>query len=108
MPSFNWLFDVVDQAPAGLTPILLPKAYASARGVVVPTHKAEALIAYLASLKQPPWAGTEAVGGGRPMPDVASPTTAASAPASASQAPPGSGYDAAKGAALLTANCSAS
>jgi cytochrome c oxidase cbb3-type subunit II len=107
MPSFNWLFDVLDQAPAGVTPIPLPKAYAPARGVVVPTHKAEVLIAYLASLKQPPWAGTEAVSGGRPMPDVASPTSMASVPASASLAPPGSGYDAAKGAALFTANCSA-
>jgi cytochrome c oxidase cbb3-type subunit 2 len=109
MPSFNWLFDVLDQAPAGVTPIPLPKAYAPARGVVVPTHKAEVLIAYLASLKEPPWAGTEAVSGGRPMPDVASPTTTASAPASASAslAPPGGAYDAAKGAALFTANCSA-
>jgi cytochrome c oxidase cbb3-type subunit II len=106
MPSFNWLFDVVDQAPTGVTPIPLPKAYASARGVVVPTHKAEALIAYLASLKQPPWAVTEAVSG-HPMPDMASPTTTASAPASASVAPLGRGYDAAKGAALFTANCSA-
>ncbi len=67
MPSFNWLFDVVDQAASGVTPIPLPKAYASARSVVVPTHKAEALIAYLASLRQPPWAGTEAVSGGRPI-----------------------------------------
>ena len=107
MPSFNWLFDVVDQAASGVTPIPLPKAYASARSVVVPTHKAEALIAYLASLRQPPWAGTEAVSGGRPMPDMVSPTTTASAPASASLAPPGIGYDAAKGAALFTANCSA-
>jgi len=107
MPSFNWLFDVVDQTPTGVTPIPLPKAYASARGVVVPTHKAEALIAYLASLKQPPWAVTEAVSSGHPMPDMASPTTTASAPASASVAPLGRGYDAAKGAALFTANCSA-
>jgi cytochrome c oxidase cbb3-type subunit II len=108
MPSFNWLFDVVDQAPAGVTPIPLPKTYAPARGVVVPTHKAEVLIAYLASLKQPPWAaGNEAVSGGPPMPDMSSPTTTASAPASASLAPPGGGYDAAKGAALFTANCSA-
>jgi cytochrome c oxidase cbb3-type subunit 2 len=107
MPSFNWLFDVVDQAAAGVTPIPLPKAYAPARGVVVPTHKAEVLIAYLASLKQAPWEGTAAVSGGRPMPDMASPTTTASAPASASLAPPGGAYDAAKGAALFTANCSA-
>jgi cytochrome c oxidase cbb3-type subunit 2 len=107
MPSFNWLFDSVDQAPTGVTTIPLPRAYASARGVVVPTHKAEALIAYLASLKQPPWAATEAVSGGHQMPDMASPTTTASAPASASVAPLGRGYDAAKGAALFTANCSA-
>jgi cytochrome c oxidase cbb3-type subunit 2 len=107
MPSFNWLFDVLDQAPAGVTPIPLPKAYAPARGVVVPTHKAEVLIAYLASLKQPPWPGTAAVSGGRAISDMASPTTTASAPASASLAPPGGAYDAAKGAALFTANCSA-
>jgi cytochrome c oxidase cbb3-type subunit 2 len=73
----------------------------------VPTHKAEALIAYLASLKQPPWAGTEAVSGRRAMSDMASPTTTESAPASARLAAPGGGYDAAKGAALFTANCSA-
>jgi cytochrome c oxidase cbb3-type subunit 2 len=58
MPSFNWLFDVVDRVPAGMAPVPLPKAYAPPHGVVVPTHKAEALIAYLASLKQPPWAGS--------------------------------------------------
>jgi cytochrome c oxidase cbb3-type subunit 2 len=107
MPSFNWLFDVVDHAPAGMTPIPLPKAYAPARGVVLPTHRAEALIAYLASLKQPPWEGTEAGSGGRAMADTASPTATASAPASASPVAPGGGYDAAKGAALFTANCSA-
>src|SRR5258708_25042034 len=58
-------------------------------------------------MKQPPGVGTEAARGGRPMPDMASPTTKASASASASLAAPASGYDAAKGAALFTANCSA-
>jgi cytochrome c oxidase cbb3-type subunit 2 len=106
MPSFEWLFEVVDQAPPGVTPVPLPKSYAPARGVVVPTHKADALIAYLASLKQPPWAGSEASSG--------TATTAGTASAAASENPAASlgakepgGFDAAKGAALYTANCSA-
>ena len=36
MPSFAWMFDVVDKAPAGVTPVPLPKAYAPAHGVVIP------------------------------------------------------------------------
>jgi cytochrome c oxidase cbb3-type subunit II len=106
MPSFEWMFEVIDQAPPDATPVPLPTRYAPARGVVVPTHKAEALIAYLASLKQPPWAGSEASSG--------TATTSGSASAAPTQNPtatvgakqPG-GYDAAKGAALYTANCSA-
>lgn len=105
MPSFGWLFAVVDHAPAGVTAVPLPKAYAPAGGVVVPTHKAEALIAYLASLKQAALPGAEAAaGGGQAM---AAPTTTASAAASANVTSPAAGYDAAKGAALFTANCSA-
>jgi cytochrome c oxidase cbb3-type subunit II len=105
MPSFGWLFDVVDHAPTGVTAVPLPKAYAPARGVVVPTHRAEALVAYLASLKQPPLPGAEvATSGGQAM---AGPATAASATASAGATSPAGGYDVAKGAALFTANCSA-
>ena len=109
MPSFGWLFDVVDQAPAGATAVPLPKAYAPPRGVVVPTHRAEALIAYLASLKQPPLPGAEAaaVSGAQPMTAVAGPATPASATASAAGPSSSGGYDAAKGGALFTANCSA-
>ena len=99
MPSFNWLFDVVGQAPAGMTPVQLPKAYAPAQGVVVPTHKAEALIAYLASLKQQPLPAAEMAGDESAM---ASPPAATSTPEAAA-----GGYDAAKGGALFTANCSA-
>lgn len=107
MPSFGWLFDVVDQAPAGASAVPLPKSYAPARGVVVPTHKAEALIAYLASLKQPPLSGTEAaISGGQAMAEAAAPATPASTPSAGATSPSG-GYDAAKGAALFTANCSA-
>jgi len=106
MPSFDWLFEVVDQAPPDATPVPLPKSYAPARGVVVPTHKADALIAYLASLKQPPWAGSEATSG-------TGAAATASAPAGENATASGGakeagGYDAAaKGAALYTANCSA-
>jgi cytochrome c oxidase cbb3-type subunit II len=102
MPSFAWLFEVVDQAPAGVTPVPLPPAYAPGHGVVVPTLEAQALIAYLAALKQPPWAGGEGAMAG----------TASAAPAENSTAPvgaaaPAGGYDVAKGASLYTANCSA-
>ena len=107
MPSFNWLFEVVDQAPAGVTAVPLPKAYAPARGVVVPTHRAEALFAYLVSLKQPPLPGAEAAGGAQPMTGMAGAATTASATASAGVPSSAGGYDAAKGAALFTANCSA-
>jgi cytochrome c oxidase cbb3-type subunit II len=105
MPSFGWLFDVVDHAPAGVTAVPLPKAYAPPRGVVVPTPGAEALIAYLASLKQAPLPGAEAATGGEPA--MAGPTTTAGATASAGRSSSTAGYDAAKGSALFTANCSA-
>ena len=96
MPSFNWMFDILAQAPAGAIPVPLPKRYAPARGVVIPTHQAEALIAYLASLKQPT------------LPEVAEPgdESPPSAQVSTKAAPAGR-YDATKGAALYTANCSA-
>jgi cytochrome c oxidase cbb3-type subunit 2 len=109
MPSFGWLFDVVDQAPAGVTAVPLPETYTPAHGVVVPTHRAEALIAYLASLKQPPLSGADVSISGEPaMTNMAGPTaTASSKTAPASVTSPAGGYDAAKGAALFTANCSA-
>ena len=110
MPSFNWMFAVVAEAPAGVTPVPLPNNYAPAGGVVVPTHQAEALIAYLAALKQPALPASEAPSAsGAPSATGASsgeaPTTA-KASASAAAAPVGN-YDATKGAALYTANCSA-
>jgi cytochrome c oxidase cbb3-type subunit 2 len=96
MPSFNWMFDVVAQAPAGVTPIPLPKNYAPAHGVVIPAHQAEALIAYLASLKQPALPASDAPSG-EPPPSAQVPANAA----------PAGNYDATKGAALYTTNCSA-
>jgi cytochrome c oxidase cbb3-type subunit 2 len=107
MPSFNWMFEVVDRAPPGVSAVPLPKAYAPAHGVVVPSHEAQALAAYLASLKQPPMSEAEGAGGGLAMAGTASGVGTASAPASASVTAPAGGYDLAKGAALFTANCSA-
>jgi cytochrome c oxidase cbb3-type subunit II len=105
MPSFNWLFDVVDRVPAGMAPVPLPKAYAPPHGVVVPTHKAEALIAYLASLKQPPWAGSETAAGEPATAGMTNAEPMVNPTATTPGAAP-TGYDAAKGAALYTANCS--
>jgi cytochrome c oxidase cbb3-type subunit 2 len=101
MPGFEWLFEVLDQAPPGVTAVPLPKAYAPMQGVVVPTHDAQALIAYLLSLKQPALPGSAVT-------PAASTRSAGSAGApAASVAPSPAGYDAAKGQALFTATCAA-
>jgi cytochrome c oxidase cbb3-type subunit 2 len=105
MPSFSWLFKIVERAPAGVTPVPLPLAYAPAQGVVVPTHEAQALIAYLAALKQPPWAGSE--GGEVATAGTASAAASANSTGPVSAALPAGGYDVAKGGSLYTANCSA-
>jgi cytochrome c oxidase cbb3-type subunit 2 len=106
MPDFKFLFQVVATVPPGETPVPIPAQFAPAHGKVIPTQKAKALVAYLLSLKQAPIPGY-AMNGGMGGPASAAPASAsASAPASA----PASGgyrYDAAKGKALFTANCSA-
>jgi cytochrome c oxidase cbb3-type subunit 2 len=106
MPSFAWMFDVVDKAPAGVTPVPLPKAYAPAQGVVVPRREAQALLAYLLSLKQAPLPTDQtAAASGQPMAATDKP---ANAPAMAAMpAATGNAYDAAKGEQLFSANCSA-
>jgi len=116
MPAFDWMFQVVDRAPPGMTPIPLPKAYAPADGVVVPTHEARALLAYLLSLKQPALPGSAGENGSVTPATVisnagAAPAAHANATASGAAgsvaATSGVGYDAAKGQALFTANCAA-
>jgi cytochrome c oxidase cbb3-type subunit 2 len=114
MPAFDWMFEVVDHAPPGVTPIALPKAHAPAVGVVVPTHEAQALLAYLLSLKQPALPGYDAENGSAMPAVAASGAGAADASATASAgaagpaaAPNGNRYDAASGQALFTANCAA-
>ena len=94
MPAFPWLFRVVDKAPDNVAAVPLPKAFAPPQGVVIPTEKALALLAYLQALKQP---ALPAAGGG----------PAAAPPPATATAPPAAGFDAAAGASLFGANCSA-
>ena len=117
MPAFDWMFEVVDHAPPGVTPIALPKAYAPAVGVVVPSHEAQALLAYLLSLKQPALPGdagqdgsaspanaTRSEGAGGPANTGTAVSTGSAGPATPTA---GNGSDAAKGQALFTASCAA-
>lgn len=92
MPSFHWLFQVVDTAPEGTMSVPVPKPFAPARGVVIPTDKAKALIAYLLALKQAPLPGAQTT---EPpaLPTPAGPPK--SAPA----------FDAATGTRLFAAHC---
>ncbi len=99
MPAFEWMFQVVDQPPPGVVPVPLPKSYAPTRGVVVPTHAADALVAYLLALKQPALSAEE---GSAPAANSNAPPAGFSGPSSA---PPAGGYDASKGEALFVATC---
>lgn len=103
MPNFKFLFQVVGEVPEGETAVPVPAAFAPKHGFVIPTQKAKALVAYLLSLKQQPIPGYT-MNGGMGGPTSAGP--ASSAPA-ASAAAGGYAYDADKGKALFTANCSA-
>ncbi|MEO7072351.1 MAG: cbb3-type cytochrome c oxidase subunit II [Rhodanobacter sp.] len=105
MPAFDWLFEVVERSPEGVTAVPVPKAYAPAKGVVIPTHKAQALIAYLASLKQPALSAAD-IAQSAPsmaaMPEPTAPAMAGAGPASVA-----AGYDPAKAATLFTTHCAA-
>src|SRR6516164_10144257 len=98
MPSFPWMFRIVDKAPDGISPVPLPKAYAPAHGLVVPTPQAQALFAYLMYLKQPPLPVNEAA-------ENAGNQVATPKQPQESNAPVAGGYDASKGEQLFTANC---
>ena len=100
MPSFEWMFQVVDSAPVGVTPVALPKAYAPLHGLVVPMHEAQALIAYLLALKQPPYGGA-ADSSAAAIPNTGSVGATATASAHATS------DEAVKGQALFTATCAA-
>lgn len=98
MPAFPWLFRVVDHAPAGETPVPVPKLFAPSEGVVVPTADGKALVAYLLSLKQPPLSGPQAIARATAPPVIA-------APAATPAATPG--FDTAVGAKLFADTCAA-
>jgi cytochrome c oxidase cbb3-type subunit 2 len=93
MPSFPWLFEVVEQAPAGVAPVPVPEPYGPAHGVLVPGAQAQALVAYLLSLKQAPLPGA-------PQAQAAP----ASAPGGATAGQP---TDVAHGQQLFVADCAA-
>ncbi|TAM58797.1 c-type cytochrome [bacterium] len=108
MPSYRWLFRVVPSAPPGETAVALPPAYAPKSGVVVPTARAKALVAYLLSLKQPalsPEMQKAAQEAEQAMAPAKPAAGQAAAPASAGAA---KGFDyAATGPNLYAANCAA-
>lgn len=97
MPSFSWLFRVVPKAPADVAAVPVPAAFAPAHGVVIPTPQAQALVAYLLSLRQAPIAGAAAAGSGAGTPASAPPQGAAMANTSSPSS--------AAGASLFSANC---
>jgi cytochrome c oxidase cbb3-type subunit 2 len=99
MPGFDWLFHVVATAPEGATVVPLPKAFAPQTGVVVPSRQAEALVAYLASLKQTPLLGSGHEN--HAMADMSGTPATETAPEATGA------YDAVTGKALFTTNCSA-
>lgn len=101
MPSFSWLFRVEETPPPGATAVPLPPAYAPAHGVVIPTQQAQALVAYLLSLKQAPLTGEGGAAAAAVAPSVA-PTGGGAGVGLTS----GAGQIA-HGEALFTANCAA-
>ncbi|NYT79850.1 cytochrome c [Alcaligenaceae bacterium] len=104
MPSFPWLFKVVDKAPQDVKPVPVPKAYAPPHGVVVPGPDAQALVAFLLALKQAPLPNS--------APAVAVAAASAAKPAQAATITPAAdktplAFDAANGLKLFAANCAA-
>jgi len=59
MPAYPWLFRVVAEPDPDATVVGLPEAFRPAEGTVVPTPRAEALVAYLLSRRQPAEAAAE-------------------------------------------------
>lgn len=105
MPPFTWLFKVVDEAPAGVTPVPVPADYAPDHGVVIPTHEAVALVAYLKSLKQSPLPGHESAGGHAG--ETATADQGDKKTAAAESAASSGGFDKTRGKQVFAANCAA-
>ncbi|MCH2450358.1 MAG: cytochrome c [Gracilimonas sp.] len=54
MPSYPWLFEVVENPSDGATTVSMPEGYGPKNGTIIATREAEALVAYLKSLSQVP------------------------------------------------------
>jgi cytochrome c oxidase cbb3-type subunit 2 len=54
MPAYPWLFSIKDKADTGDSVVSVPPGFAPRGKVVIATNDADALIAYLISLKQAP------------------------------------------------------
>jgi cytochrome c oxidase cbb3-type subunit 2 len=108
MPSFPWMFRVVDRTPAGVNAVPLSGAFRPAQGVVVPGPGAQALVAYLLSLKQPPLAAgaADAAESATPPTQGITATTPASAGSAGSARVTGAAQTG-HGQQLFIANCSA-
>ncbi|SMO86556.1 cbb3-type cytochrome c oxidase subunit II [Fodinibius sediminis] len=52
MPSYPWLFKIVENPSKDATVVSMPGEYGPSNGKIIATEKAEALVAYLQSLKQ--------------------------------------------------------
>ncbi|WP_298014008.1 cbb3-type cytochrome c oxidase subunit II [uncultured Castellaniella sp.] len=107
MPPFRALFEVRDQAPAGEQAVPVPKSYAPAHGVVVPTADAKALVAYLLSLKQPALPKGESGSSAMAAPAAAQPAASSSPGGGATAAGAAVAFDAADGARLFASTCAA-
>lgn len=62
MPAYPWLYEVTARPDSGDTVVPVPGEHAPDDGQVVATERAEALVAYLQSLQQPPLPGRGATG----------------------------------------------
>lgn len=103
MPNFKFLFHIMAAAPPGETAVPVPKDFAPASGVVVPTPEAKALVAYLLSLKQAPIPGYRAGSAAAATPPAASATP----PAAPAGAAGNYQFDSTRGQQLFSANCAA-
>jgi cytochrome c oxidase cbb3-type subunit 2 len=113
MPSFAWMFKVVDKAPEGVAAVPVPAAFAPAHGVVIPDHDAKVLVAYLLSRKQPSLLPPTAAASAAPAAAPAAPPAAAPAPVKLAANPPPAATpaapaaDVAHGKELYDNNCAA-
>lgn len=62
MPSYPWLYEIKEEAGSEETVVSMPEGFGPEEGEIVATEKADALVAYLQSLKQSPMDGPSTTG----------------------------------------------